>query len=128
AQRRGREAPPPLVSMLRFCRPFEERGYVMAVLRDAIVLVPGARIAQQGAHLDVLINGLRNSAESVRCGDVSPALIAGLKGKRLPCTFVKTGETKQVDFFECYMSDLVPNLSQQSVLIKLRDGTKVLLF
>jgi len=100
----------------------------MAGLRDAIVLVPGARIARQGEHLEVLINGLRSTAESVLCGEASPAVIAGLKGKRLPCTFVATGETTQVDLFECYMSDLVPNLSQQSPLIKLREGTKVLLF
>src|SRR5688572_28100805 len=98
----------------------------MGQLRDAIILVPGARIAQQGAQLEVLIDGLRNAAESVRCEEASPSLIAGMKGKSVQCTFVATGETKQVDFFECYMSDLVPNLSQQSALVKLREGTKVL--
>jgi len=100
----------------------------MGELRDAIVLVPGARIAQQGEHLEVLLEGLRNTAESVRLGEASPALIAGLKGKRLPCTVVATGETRQIDFFECYLSDLVPNLSQQSPRVKLWEGTKVLSF
>ena len=78
----------------------------MAGLRDAIVLVPGARIARQGEHLEVLINGLRSTAESVLCGEASPAVIAGLKGKRLPCTFVATGETTQVDLFERHILDL----------------------
>lgn len=96
--------------------------------RDAIVLVPGARIAQQGEHLGVLLEGFRKAAESVICGAESEALIEGLKGRRLPFTFVATGETRQVDFFECYLSDLVPSLSQQSPLVKLREGTKVLLF
>jgi hypothetical protein len=100
----------------------------MGALRDAIVLVPGARIAKQGEHLEVLIKGLRNTAESVRFGEASPALLAGLKGVRLACTVIATGETRQVDLFECYMSDLVPNLSQQSPRIKLWEGTKVLLF
>jgi hypothetical protein len=96
--------------------------------KEAIILVPGIRPAQQDEQLDVLIGGLRKSAESVRVSETSVASIDGMKGKRVTCTVRATGETKTIDFYECYLSDLVPRLSERRALPKLWEGTQILFF
>jgi hypothetical protein len=98
------------------------------MIREAVLLVPGIRPSQQGEHLDTFVSGLQGSVEIARCSNPSPAAIEGLKGKCMTCRFLAGGEEKQVDIYECFLSDLVPDLANAAPLLKLRDGTRLIFF
>lgn len=96
--------------------------------REAILLVPGIRQAKQGEHLDVLVDGLRAAVEGFECAAPSAAAIEGLLGKRVACKALTTDDAVDVDVFECFVSDLVPTLTSQTALVRLREGTSLLGF
>ena len=98
------------------------------MLREAVLLVPGIRPARQGEHLDTFVSGLLGSVEIARCSTPSAGAIEGLKGKCVTCRFLASGEEKQVDIYECFVADLVPDLANSAPLLKLRDGTRLIFF
>ena len=96
--------------------------------REAILLIPGIRPAKQGEHLDVFVDGMRGAVESAVCSSPSAAEIEGLKGKRIACRFLRDNSEKEIDVYECFVSDLVPDLANAAPLPKLRDGTRLIFF
>lgn len=90
--------------------------------------MPAARPLQKKEHLAILVEGLCRSAEAYCCEPTDGAVVPGLEGQRLRVKHLASGETKEVDVFECYYSDLMPDLSGANAMVRLWEGTKLLSF
>jgi hypothetical protein len=96
--------------------------------REAVLVIPGIRPAKQGEHLQVFLDGMRGAVEIADLSGPADAEIDGLKGKRVQCRFLQSGDEKEIDIYECFFADLVPDLATAQPLIRLRDGTRLIFF
>jgi len=99
------------------------------VSRQAVLLIPGLRLYSQGEILDQFVSSLANSVQSQDCSKSTDARVAGLTGKRITCTPLDSNaQSREIDVFEAYYADLIPDVATASPLLKLRQGTALMAF
>lgn len=98
--------------------------------REAVILVPSMLAmlkSEQDVQRERLVKGLSEVPEWVHVEPQGAAAVEGVEGIRLQVTHPDQ-HTATLDVYEAYWGDLIPRLSQEELVVRVKRGTTLLFY
>jgi len=101
----------------------------MEAKHEAIILVPGMMKSVQNVQRGRLVDGLTMVSEQKRVESQESSAVEGVEGVQLHVTPRDPNrQASTVDIYEAYWGDLIPRLSQEKLLVRVRRGATLLFY